>query len=107
MAAADAQTILGAFDNATFRKDGVTSTLSRREGGYFVRTDGPDRVLREFRIAYTFGATPLQQYLVKFPRGRYQVPSIAWDLYPGEMIDHREPLRWTGPGEQAGMSMQA
>src|SRR5262249_25329317 len=110
MAAADAQAVLGAFDNATFRKDGVTSTLSRREGGYFVRTDGPDGVLRDYRIAYTFGATPLQQYLVEFPRGRYQVPSIAWDarpneaggqrwfhLYPRETIDHRDPLHWTGP----------
>ena len=112
MAAADAQTVLGDFKDATFTKDGVTSTFSTRDGRYFVRTDGPDGAVREYRIDYTFGVAPLQQYLVEFPRGRYQVPSIAWDarpreaggqrwfhLYPNEKIDHRDPLHWTGAAQ--------
>jgi predicted CXXCH cytochrome family protein len=110
MAVADGQTVRGDFQNATFTKDGVTSTFSTRDGRYFVRTDGPDGALREYRIDYTFGVTPLQQYLVEFPQGRYQIPSIAWDarprdaggqrwfhLYPRERIDHRDSLHWTGP----------
>lgn len=110
MQPADASTVLGNFDNASFSKDGVTSTFSRRDGGYYVRTDGPDGQLHEYRIAYTFGVDPLQQYLLELPGGRYQALSIAWDsrpaeaggqrwyhLYPGERIDHRDELHWTGP----------
>ena len=74
-----------------------------------MKTDGPDGALREYRIAYTFGVEPLQQYLIEFPRGRYQALSIAWDsrpraaggqrwlhLYPGEAIHHGDTLHWTG-----------
>ena len=84
--------------------------LFRRDGKYLVRTDGPDGVLQDFEVAYTFGVEPLQQYLVRFPGGRYQALGIAWDsrpevdggqrwfhLYPDERIDHRDPLHWTGP----------
>jgi hypothetical protein len=102
MQPADQSTVLGNFDNATFTKDGVTSTFFRRDGAYFVRTDGPDGSLHEYRIAYTFGVEPLQQYLITFPNGRYQALGIAWDtrtaaaggqrwfhLYPHYHIDHR------------------
>jgi predicted CXXCH cytochrome family protein len=110
MQPADQTTVLGNFENATFTKDGVTSTFFTRDGAYFVRTDGPDGRLHEYQIAYTFGVDPLQQYLVAFPNGRYQALGIAWDtrpaaaggqrwfhLYPNEKIDHRDILHWTGP----------
>ena len=109
MQPANSATVLGNFDHATFEKDGVTSTFFRRDGEYFVRTDGPDGQLHEYKIAYTFGVDPLQQYLIPFPNGRYQALSIAWDsrpasaggqrwfhLYPHEKIDHRDILHWTG-----------
>jgi predicted CXXCH cytochrome family protein len=102
--------VLGDFDHATFEKDGVTSTFFKRDGDYFVRTDGPDGQLQEYKIAYTFGVNPLQQYLIAFPNGRYQALSVVWDtrpaaaggqrwfhLYPHEKIDHRDILHWTGP----------
>jgi cytochrome c-type biogenesis protein CcmH/NrfG len=109
MQPANSTTVLGNFDNATFEKDGVTSTFFKRDGEYFVRTDGPDGQLHEYNIAYTFGVNPLQQYLIAIPNGRYQALSIAWDsrpataggqqwfhLYPHEKIDHRDILHWTG-----------
>ena len=102
-------TVLGNFDHTTFEKDGVTSTFFKRDGEYFVQTDGPDGQLHEYRIVYTFGVDPLQQYLIAFPDGRYQTLGIAWDsrpasaggqrwfhLYPREKIDHRDILHWTG-----------
>ncbi len=110
MQPADATTVLGDFDSKTFAKDGVTSTFFRRDGRYFVRTDGPDGALRDFEIAYTFGVDPLQQFLVPFANGRYQALGIAWDsrpaatggqrwfhMYPDEKIDHQDVLHWTGP----------
>jgi predicted CXXCH cytochrome family protein len=112
MQVAGASTVLGDFNNATFTYNGVTSTFFRKDGAFFVRTDGPDGALHEYRIAYTFGIDPLQQYLVEFPGGRLQALSICWDtrpkaaggqrwfhLYPDEKVDYRDVLHWTGPAE--------
>lgn len=105
---ATAASVLGDFAQASFRYNGVTSSFFRRDGRYFVRTDGADGKLADFEISYTFGVAPLQQYLVAFPDGRLQALSIAWDsrpkasggqrwfhLYPREKIDHRDELHWT------------
>ncbi len=74
-----------------------------------MNTDGPDGSLQDFEIKYTFGFTPLQQYMVEFPDGRLQVLSIAWDsrelsdggqrwfhLYPDQTIKAGDELHWTG-----------
>lgn len=108
MQEADEHAVLGNFNDAEFRKDGVVSRFFRRDGRYWVRTDGPDGKLADFEIKYTFGVEPLQQYLVEFPGGRLQALSIAWDsrpktqggqrwfhLYPNEKISHTDELHWT------------
>jgi hypothetical protein len=41
--------VLGDFDDARFSYAGVTSTFFRRDGKYFVRTDGKDGRLRTSR----------------------------------------------------------
>ncbi|MGQ0578237.1 MAG: tetratricopeptide repeat protein [Betaproteobacteria bacterium] len=109
MQAANATTVLGDFANAKFRYFGVESTFFKHDGRFMVRTDGPDGKLADFEVKFTFGVTPLQQYLIEFPGGRFQALSIAWDarpksaggqrwfhLYPQEKIDHRDQLHWTG-----------
>jgi len=109
MAPADSTTVLGDFDNASYTYNGVTSRFFRRDGRYWVSTDGPDGTLVDYPVSYTFGVYPLQQYLIAFPRGRYQALGIAWDtrgkaeggqrwyhLYPDERVDHRDVLHWTG-----------
>jgi tetratricopeptide (TPR) repeat protein len=101
-------TVLGDFDNASFSYNGVVSRFFRRDGKFFINTDGADGKLADFEIRYTFGLYPLQQYLVEFPDGRLQALSIAWDarpreqggarwyhLYPGEHISSEDPLHWT------------
>jgi predicted CXXCH cytochrome family protein len=103
------QTVLGNFDQASITHRGVTSTFVRRGGKFLVRTDGPDAKPGEFELAYTFGADPLQQYLVPFPDGRLQALGLAWDtrprtqggqrwfhLYPGVTLRPPDPLHWTG-----------
>ena len=103
MQAASAKSVLGDFNNARFTYAGVTSRFFRRDGRFFVNTDGPDGKPADFEIKHAFGVDPLQQYLIELPRGRLQALSIAWDtrrkrwfhLYPRERVDHRDELHWT------------
>ncbi len=102
-------TVLGDFNNARFSYNGIESVFSRRGDDFFVKTDGPEGELKEYKIAFTFGVTPLQQYLIELRGGHIQALSIAWDartreqggqrwfhLYAGEKVDHQDPLHWTG-----------
>ena len=82
MAEATEKTVLGSFDGATFTYGDVTSRFFKRDGKFFVNTDGPDGKLADFEIRYTFGVYPLQQYLIAFPDGRMQALGIAWDSRP-------------------------
>jgi|SRR5271157_3468347 len=79
MQVADHSTVLGNFNDARFAKDGVTSNFLKRDAKFYVRTDGPDGKPREYELPYTFGVSPLQQYLVPFPNGRLQSFVVAWD----------------------------
>ncbi|MEY2681064.1 MAG: hypothetical protein RL661_1295, partial [Pseudomonadota bacterium] len=72
MQEANEQTVLGHFNRDTFSKDGVASEFFRQDGRFMVRTDGADGKLADFEIKYTFGVTPLQQYLIELPGGRLQ-----------------------------------
>ncbi|PSJ44715.1 hypothetical protein C7H85_12090 [Zobellella endophytica] len=109
---ADEDSVLGDFNDATFTYAGVTSRFSRRDGRYFVETDGPNGKLQEFEIEYTFGYEPLQQYLVSIGGGRLQALSIAWDsrpgseggqhwfhLHPEDAVTHEDDLHWTRPAQ--------
>jgi len=79
MAVATDSTVLGNFNNAEFTFNGRTSKFYRREGKFFVYTEGPGGVMKEFRISHTFGVHPLQQYLVPFENGKFQCLPIAWN----------------------------
>ena len=109
MQVADEKTVLGNFNDAKFRYAGVTTTFFRRDGRFWVNTDGPAGKLADFEIKYTFGVTPLQQYLIELPGGRLQAFGIAWDtrprsqggqrwfhLYPDLNLAAGNPQHWTG-----------
>jgi len=102
------QSVLGDFNNVSFDYYGVRSRFFRKEGKFFVETDGPDGKLAIYEVKYTFGVDPLQQYLIEFPDGRIQALSVSWDsrpkekggqrwfhLYPNENIRHDDILHWT------------
>lgn len=106
---ANDETVLGNFANATFTHEGVVTTFFKKDHTFWVRTDGPDGKLADFEIRYTFGISPLQQYLIELPGGRIQALGIAWDarpkeeggqrwyhLYPDRNLAAGEPLHWTG-----------
>ncbi|MEE2886087.1 MAG: tetratricopeptide repeat protein [Planctomycetota bacterium] len=101
-------TVLGDF-SSPFEADGVRWEFSKQPAGYFVETVGRDGEKHEYRVKYTFGIEPLQQYLVEEPGGRLQSLRVCWDsrskteggqrwfhLYPGEQISHFDELHWTG-----------
>ena len=108
MQVAAPDTVLGDFNNSRFEHYGIVSTFNRKGDEFWVKTEGPDGKLQNYRIQYTFGIEPLQQYLIEFPGGRLQALSIAWDarlkadggqrwfhLYPDEQIRHDDELHWT------------
>ncbi len=109
MQPATPDTVLGDFDDATFRYAGTTTTFHREGDEFRVRTDGADGALADFKVAYTFGFEPLQQYLIETDGGRLQAFTICWDsrpsadggqrwfhLSPEEEIGSDNPLHWTG-----------
>ncbi len=100
-------TVLGDFNNASFTADGDTFFFYRQDTAFYVRTNIAGRE-HAFNIAYTFGVTPLQQYLIRFPDGKYQVLRASWDTvekkwfnqYAGQGIAANDWLHWTGGGQR-------
>jgi len=110
MSAATAQTVRGDFSGNTIEVAGSRARFFRKDGHYFVETEGADGKPGLFTISHTFGWEPLQQYLVTFPDGRLQALPWAWDTRPredgGQQWFHvygREPIpvsdsrHWTRP----------
>jgi Flp pilus assembly protein TadD len=103
--------VLGDFDDAEFTYQGVTSRMFRKDGKYFIHTEGPTGELEDFEIKYTFGVRPLQQYMVEFDDGRVQVLRVSWDtekrrwfyVPPPDVINEKiepgDPLHWTGTAQ--------
>lgn len=105
MQEATTSTVRGDFSNRIFNSNGIQARFFRRDGRFFVNTKGPDGHPADFEVKYTFGVEPLQQYLLEFPRGRYQAFTIAWDvghqqwfdLKSHEHGDDLESLHWSQP----------
>ncbi|MDM8561068.1 tetratricopeptide repeat protein [Candidatus Parabeggiatoa sp. HSG14] len=103
MQSANEKTVLGNFNNTSFTDDNVTSKFFKKGTKFFINTEDADGKLSDFEVKYTFGITPLQQYLLAFPKGRLQAFTVAWDtmnqrwfnLYPNEKIKPTDPLHWT------------
>jgi tetratricopeptide (TPR) repeat protein len=116
MDVATEQSVLGDFNDAKLEHYGVTSRMFRRDGKFFINTEGPDGKLADFEIKYVFGVDPLQQYMVEFDRpadmpasevARVQVLRVSWDtkakrwfhLDPPDVREKLAPdddLHWTG-----------
>lgn len=106
MQIASKTTVLGNFNNSSFKSQGITSKFFKKDDLFFVNTEGRDGNYQDFKIEYTFGIEPLQQYIVKFPDGHYQCLRTAWDteknkwfdLYPDFKVVHSEWLHWSRGG---------
>ncbi len=110
MQPANEQSVLGDFNQVSFEHYGERSEFYRQGDSYYIKTQNAEGKMQAFKVAYTFGFYPLQQYLIPFPDGRMQALSVAWDsrpkeeggqrwfhLYPDEAIPFDDVLHWTGP----------
>ncbi|HWR74481.1 MAG TPA: multiheme c-type cytochrome, partial [Bacteroidales bacterium] len=111
MDVANDTTVLGNFSNYEFRHKGKTHRMFRKDGNFYINTEGPAGVFSDFQVTHTFGYTPLQQYLVPFEGGRLQCLPIAWDtergrwfhlgdtVYAGQDIKPDNWLYWTNQAQ--------
>lgn len=109
MAEASEASVLGRFDGTEFVHGQTRARMFRRDGRFWIHTDGPDAKLADFEVRYTFGVRPLQQYLLALPGGRLQASTVAWDsrpkeeggqrwfrLQPDEPMPAGDVMHWTG-----------
>ncbi|WP_392889083.1 tetratricopeptide repeat protein [Pseudomonas migulae] len=109
MQEATAETMLGDFNDVTFKAENETTRFSRKNGEFWVNTPGLDGKNADFKVAYTFGIAPLQQYLIEVGEGRLQALGVAWDaekhrwfhLYAGQGVNFKNPLHWSKPSQNA------
>ena len=71
------QYVSGNFNDQVYEADGVRNHFYRRGEEYWIGIE-EDGATQEYKIEYTFGWEPLQQYLVKGERGRLQVLKASW-----------------------------
>ncbi|MDX1335513.1 MAG: cytochrome C, partial [Gammaproteobacteria bacterium] len=72
MQEATPETVLGDFENTTFNINGQKTRFFKEGERFMVETEDADGGTGTFEIKYTFGVTPLQQYLVEYGNGRLQ-----------------------------------
>jgi hypothetical protein len=101
------ETVLADF-NSLYEQHGIETRFFRQDGKFMVNTEGVDGEISDFEIKFVFGFRPLQQYLIKFPGGAYQMLPFCWDtrpageggqrwfhIYDQERIPPHDILYWT------------
>ncbi|MER2495360.1 multiheme c-type cytochrome [Vibrio neptunius] len=107
---ATAKTVLGDFNDTKFEFEGSVNRFFTLNDQFLVNIQGPDGQWHDYQIKYTFGVTPLQQYMVEFEDGRVQLIPFAWDSRPenqgGQRWFHLYPnmtpkdeFYWTNTGQ--------
>ncbi|HHC80083.1 MAG TPA: tetratricopeptide repeat protein [Flavobacteriia bacterium] len=104
MQVADSTSVLGNFNNTTFQSKGIKYHFFKKGNDFYVNTEGEEGMYQDYKITYTFGVTPLQQYLIDFKNGKKQCLLVAWDakqqkwydLQPKLKVTHNDWLHWTG-----------
>lgn len=103
MKPATKETVLGDFNNHQITLDGVEYIFKVENKKFVVRIREIDGTIESYKIDYTFGVTPLQQYIVTFEKGKRQVLRASWDTeanewfhqYAGRKLNTNDWLHWT------------
>ncbi|MCF6312656.1 MAG: tetratricopeptide repeat protein [Verrucomicrobiales bacterium] len=108
MEPANAKTVLGDFNDVDFVHFEHRWRFYKKGEEFWVNAEDENGKRQDYKIDYTFGFFPLQQYLIPFPGGRYQALQVCWDsrpkedggqrwyhLYPDEEVPPADVLHWT------------
>ena len=108
MMAPTAENVLGDFDNKEVSFNDASTRFTKSEDGYFITTKSAANKTETYKVSYTFGYTPLQQYLIHIGDGKLQAFDVAWDsrpaseggqrwfkLLPNEDTSPDSPFHWT------------
>lgn len=108
-----AENVLGDFNQQIVIFDDVKTEFTKSEDGYFITTQMANaqngaKKAKRYQVAFTFGYTPLQQYLINIGDGKLQAFDIAWDsrptseggqrwfkLLPDEDTTAESPFHWS------------
>ncbi|MDU0355949.1 multiheme c-type cytochrome [Paraglaciecola aquimarina] len=80
---ASAKSVLGDFSNITATHHSQSATFYKKGEAFHIRfTEGGKTT--DYKVTYTFGHYPLQQYLIETDDNRFQVFPFSWDSRPKE-----------------------
>ena len=105
MQVASEATVLARFDGTETVFGEHTFRFFKRDRRFQVsiQKSSSDSAPQLFDIPYTFGVSPLQQYLAQLPKGKLQALPVAWDARPKAEGGQRwyaleSDLEWDHPG---------
>ena len=107
---ANDESVLGDFNDTELRYQNEVNRFFKKGDEYWVNIQDENGIFHDYKISFTFGFDPLQQYMVKFPDGRIQLIPFAWDsraeaengqkwfyLYPS--MNPTSSFFWTNSGQ--------
>ena len=103
----NSKTILGNFNDHRITLDHVDYHFYKKDSNFFVNVKEIDNIIKDYKIDYVFGITPLQQYITSFDNGKKQVLRVTWDTlenkwfhqYAGDKILTNDWLHWSRGGQ--------
>ena len=79
MQIADDSSVLGDFNDVEISINDEPVKFYKNNNEFWVELDN-----QKYKVDYTFGFEPLQQYLIKSENGKYQILPYSWDSRPIE-----------------------
>jgi len=77
------RTVIGDFvKNNVLTINGKTTTMSAKDGQYFITTTGEDGQENTYKIIYTIGSKWKQRYLTEFDNGEYHILPVSSGMWP-------------------------
>ncbi|MGH1370423.1 MAG: multiheme c-type cytochrome [Cellvibrionaceae bacterium] len=108
---ASERSVRGDFNNVSVEFEGKKNRFFRKGKEYWVNIADAAGQFNDYKISFTFGYEPLQQYMVEFSDGRIQLIPFAWDTRPAQQggqrwfylhPEHSQPHHeffWTNEGQ--------
>lgn len=104
---ANDSSVSGNFNDAHYKSDGVNYHFSQNQNQFYLQVEEVDGLKHTYPVKYTFGYSPLQQYLIETDKGRLQATRVSWNnvdkkwfhQYANQKIYPNDWLHWTGNGQ--------